>query len=223
LTGISLACILPALPLVLADSTASTDAGAGTVGILPRLAALLQEDITEILDRAEDPEKLIDQLVQVMADSLRQAREQVRSAGEEELVLEANLQRARAVERQWEAKAELAAAKGRDDLAREALRRKVNSGTTAQSNEKQLRAQRHAVAHLHDDLQMLGDTYEALLGFRDILFAQYKAAKTQAHVGDVAKSMSPIDTFGQLARLRGQDPGQGSAGSGAGRGGQARA
>ena len=169
--------------------------------ILARLAALLQEDITEILDRAEDLEKLIDQIFQAMADSLRQAREQVRSASAEELVLEANLQRARALERQWEAKAEFVAAKGRDDLAREALRRKVNYGMTAQSYEKQLRAQRHAVAQLHDDLQMLGDKYEALLGFRDILVAQYKAAKAQEHVGDVANSMSTVDSFGHLARL----------------------
>ena len=191
--------------------------------ILERLGALLQADVSELLDRAEDPEKVVDRIFRDMAEALREARAQVRNTSTEEMVMEANLQRARALEREWEAKAELAVAKGRDDLAREALRRKVNSGMTAQSNEKQLRAQRHAVAHLHDDLQMLGDTYEALLGFRDILFAQYKAAKTQAHVGDVAKSMSPIDTFGQLARLRGQDPGQGSAGSGAGRGGQARA
>jgi phage shock protein A len=174
------------------------DANMGAFG---RIGRVIRANFNGLVDRLENPERLVEQIVRDTNEALRKARVEVHRSVAEEQIMESNLQRARALERQWALKAELAVAQGRDDLAREALRRKSAYPVYAQIYERQLSAQRHAVARLQAGLQALEEKYEALLPQRDILLAQYKTAKAQERVGEVARSMSTMDPSSDLARM----------------------
>ena len=171
------------------------------MGALGRIGRVIRANLNALVDRMENPERLVEQIVRDTNEALRKARVEVHRSLAEAQIMESNLQRARALERQWHLKAELAVAQGRDDLAREALRRKSAYPVYAQIYERQLSAQRHAVAGLQAGLQALEDKYEALLPQRDILLAQYKTAKAQERVGEVARSMSTMDPSSDLARM----------------------
>lgn len=171
------------------------------MGILDRIGTLIRANINDLLDRAEDPEKMLDQIIRDMAEAIREAKAQVLSTIAEEKIIEGNLQRARELAQEWQQKAELAVEKGRDDLAREALRRKNDYLSNAQVYEQQLAAQREVVAKLKADLQSLEAKYEATVRQRDILVARHKTARAQARVGEVARTMSTIDPSSELARM----------------------
>ncbi|MER3405810.1 MAG: phage shock protein A, partial [Chloroflexota bacterium] len=132
------------------------------MGILDRIGTLIRANINDLLDRAEDPEKMLDQIIRDMAEAIREAKAQVLSTIAEEKIIEGNLQRARELAQEWQQKAELAVEKGRDDLAREALRRKNDYLSNAQIYEQQLVAQREVVAKLKADLQALDKQWDAL-------------------------------------------------------------
>jgi len=171
------------------------------MGILDRIGTLIRANINDLLDRAEDPEKMLDQIIRDMAEAIREAKAQVLSTIAEEKMIEGNLQRARELAEEWRQKAELAVEKGRDDLAREALRRKNDYLSNAQVYERQLAAQREVVAKLKADLQTLEAKYEATVRQRDLLVARHKAARAQVKVGEVARAMTAIDPSSELARM----------------------
>jgi phage shock protein A len=171
------------------------------MGILDRIGTLIRANINDLLDRAEDPEKMLDQIIRDMAEAIREAKAQVLSTIAEEKMIEGNLQRARELAEEWRQKAELAVEKGRDDLAREALRRKNDYLSNAQVYERQLAAQREVVAKLKADLQALEAKYEATVRQRDLLVARHKTARAQVKVGEVARAMTAIDPSSELARM----------------------
>src|SRR5687768_9597313 len=110
------------------------------MGILDRMSRLLRANINDLIDRAEDPEKMLNELLREMSDSIREARVQVANMIAQEHTLEAELQDAQREAREWDRKAELAVVNSKDDLAREALRRKRDSESIASVYATQLAA-----------------------------------------------------------------------------------
>ncbi len=94
------------------------------MGIFTRFRDIVSANINAMLDRAEDPEKLIRLMIREMEDTLVELKASCACAMAETRKVERLLAEARDRERQWEDRAELAVRKGRDDLAREALTEK---------------------------------------------------------------------------------------------------
>ncbi len=101
------------------------------MGIFDRISRLLRANVNDLLDNAEDPEKMLDQLIRDMNEEIRRARSQVAAMIAQEKELAADKAEADRLSAEWQRRAELAVDQARDDLAREALRRKRVSEETA--------------------------------------------------------------------------------------------
>jgi len=173
------------------------------MGIFDRMSQLIRANVHDLLDRAEDPDKMIDQYIREMADNLRAAREQVAAMIAQQKELEADVAQTGHLAAEWAAKAQRAVAAGKDDLAREALRRRRDMEGNARVYDEQLRAQRDAVAKLKEQLRQLEAKYQATLSQRDALVARQRRAEAQQQVASTitATVFEPLDPASDLERM----------------------
>jgi len=171
------------------------------MGVLDRVSNILRANINALLDQAEDPEKTLDQLIRDMADAIGQARGQVAEMIAHEKLLEADVERNSHLAREWGQKAELAMTRGADDLAKEALRRRIDYDKNSQAYGTQLQAQADVVTKLKHDLELLESKYEGAVRNRDAMIARHRRAVAQAKVAQTAAQLSTIDPTSELARM----------------------
>ena len=171
------------------------------MGILDRVSTILRANINALLDQAEDPEKTLDQIIRDMADAIGQARGQVAEMIAQEKLLEADYERNQQLADQWRQKAELAVARGADDLAKEALRRKIDYEKNAQAYVTQLQAQQDVVTKLKHDLEQLENKYEGAIRNREVMIARHRRALAQQKVAQTAAQLTAIDPTSELARM----------------------
>jgi phage shock protein A len=171
------------------------------MGILDRISTILRANINALLDQAEDPEKTLDQVIRDMADAIAQARGQVAEMIAQQKLLEADMERNLNLAREWGAKAELAIARSADELAREALRRKIDYERNAHAYQTQLQAQQEVVAKLKHDLEQLELKYESAIRNREALIARHRRALAQQKVAQTAAQLTAIDPTSELARM----------------------
>ncbi|GIW04180.1 MAG: phage shock protein A [Thermomicrobiales bacterium] len=171
------------------------------MGIMDRLSRLIRANINDLIDRAEDPEKMIDQILRDMESSIQQARQQVAAMIAQEKELEADLAETQNLANEWANKAKRAVEAGKDDLAREALRRKRDNESNAALYEQQLSVQRQAVDKLKEQLRQLEAKYQATLSQRDSLLARQRRARAQQKVAATLSSFSPLDPTADLERM----------------------
>ena len=88
------------------------------MGIFSRLTDIVNSNINSILDRAEDPEKIIRMVIQEMEDTLVEVRSSAAKSIADQKDVERRLKKLDKAQADWEKKAELAISKGRDDLAK---------------------------------------------------------------------------------------------------------
>lgn len=169
--------------------------------ILNRISLLVRSNINDILDRAEDPEKTLDQVIRDMASAIQQARSQVAETIAQKNLIETNLNNARKLSDEWGGKAQLAVQKGADDLAREALRRKRDYDANANVYASQLATQTEVVDKLKGDLQALQSKYEGIVRNRESLIARHRTAQAQQKVQQTAAAMAGIDPTSELSRM----------------------
>src|SRR6185312_16998306 len=101
------------------------------MSLLERVSSLVRANINDMLDRAEDPEKMIKQYLIDMHNQLIQVKTQVAAAMADEQKLYQRYTDAQNQANDWQHKAELAVQKGDDDLAKQALQRKTTFQQTA--------------------------------------------------------------------------------------------
>lgn len=171
------------------------------MSILDRISLLVRSNINDLLDRAEDPEKTIDQIIRDMADAMNKAKAQVAETIAQKNLIEANLENDRKLAHEWGRKAHLAVQKGADDLAREALRRKRDYEGNAHVYESQLASQTEVVNKLKSDMMLLQSKYEGIVRQREVLIARHRTAKAQQRVQQTAAALSGIDPSSELARM----------------------
>ncbi|MBI5651356.1 MAG: PspA/IM30 family protein, partial [Chloroflexi bacterium] len=95
------------------------------MNILDRIAQVLRANINDLLDNAEDPETMLNQILRDMEDSLDKGKSQVAEQIAQEKMMQADHDAATKNAGEWGKKAELALSKDKEDLAREALRRQA--------------------------------------------------------------------------------------------------
>ncbi len=169
--------------------------------IFDRMSTILRANINALLDRAENPEVVIDQIIRDMASAIAEARGQVADMIAQEKILQANVQRNESLAQEWMQKATLAVQNGRDDLAREALRRRQDYDENARVYREQLTAQSHMVDKLKHDLQQLESKYEDARRNREILIARHRRAETQQRVAQVSAQLNTMDPSAELGRM----------------------
>lgn len=170
-------------------------------GLMDRLGRLIRANVNDLIDKAEDPEKMIDEILREMHDNIIMARSQVAAMIAQEKELELDADETKRLSDEWGRKAERAVTAGKDDLAREALRRKRDNAETSQIYRGQLDVQSQAVTKLKDQLRMLEAKYQTTLGQRDTLIARQRRARAQQQVADAVVVYAPLDTSSELDRM----------------------
>jgi phage shock protein A len=171
------------------------------MGIMDRLSTLVRANINDLLDKAEDPEKMIDQILRDMESNIGQARQQVAAMIAQEKELEADLAETTKLSSEWGAKAQRAVDAGKDDLAREALRRKRDNEQNAAVYQQQLTVQEQTVTKLKEQLRQLEAKYQATMSQRDSLLARARRARAQEQVARTLTTFSPMDPTADLERM----------------------
>lgn len=171
------------------------------MGILDRISNILRANINDLLDHAEDPEKMLEQIIRDMEGAIKEAKAQVAEMIAQEKLIKADLEESRKLAAEWERKAELAVSKGADDLALEALRRKNDYDAHVEVYEKQWTAQKEAVSKLKSQLQELEAKYEAAVRNKEVLIARRKRAMAQRQVAAVEAQLSTVDYSAELDRM----------------------
>jgi phage shock protein A len=165
------------------------------MGLLERVSTLIRANINDVIDRAEDPEKMIKQVILDMDNQYMQVKTQVAVSIADQHMLEKKWKENEDVGADWMRKAERAVDKQQDDLARAALDRYQTSQRLAQSYREQVDDQKVQVEALKGALMKLEQKLDEAKSKRDMLIARHrrsvalnKAAKAQGAAGDSAKS-----------------------------------
>ena len=165
------------------------------MGLLERVSTLIRANLNDMIDRAEDPEMLIKQLILDMENQYLQVKTQVAVSIADQHMLEKKWRENDESGKDWMRKAEVAVDKGQDDLARAALDRYQTSQRLAQSYREQVDDQKLQVESLKGALVKLEQKLEEAKSKRDLLLARHrrsvalgKAAHAQTALGDSSKS-----------------------------------
>jgi phage shock protein A len=165
------------------------------MGLLERVSTLIRANLNDMIDRAEDPEKLIKQVILDMDNQYLQVKTQVAVSIADQHMLEKKLRENEDAGRDWMRKAELAVEKQQDDLARAALDRFQTSQKLALSYREQVDDQKLQVETLKNALIKLEQKLDEAKAKRDLFLARHrrsvalgKAARAQSAIGDHSNS-----------------------------------
>lgn len=169
--------------------------------VFDRISTIIRANINDMLDSAEDPEAMLNQIIRDMNEALRQADSDIADQIAQQKMLEGDLDASTHSQKQWQSKAELAVNKSRDDLAREALLR-VNDYTEQSSiYSKQLEGQKQAVTELKSKRDQLKSKYDQALRNRDNLVARARAAQAKSKITQVGVQAHSTDYASELERF----------------------
>lgn len=163
------------------------------MAILDRVSTILRANINDLMDRAEDPEKMIKQLLQDMENQLIQVKTQVAASIADEQRLKERWQQNEQQAAEWQRKAELAVQKGDDELAKAALARRNTFQQTAVGFKEQYDSQAQQVEQLKDALDKLESKIQEARTKKDLLIARARRAKAEQTIYD---TMAKADTSG---------------------------
>jgi phage shock protein A len=171
------------------------------VGLLDRVSTLVRANLNDLLDRAEDPEKVIRQLLIDMNNQLIQVKTQVAAAIADEKRLYARFQDAQEQADEWQRKAELAVDRGQDDLAKQALARRNTYVETANGFKEQWEAQSAQVQTLKDALRTLESKISEAETKKDLLIARSRRAKAEETVYKTISNVRGVSSVSDFERL----------------------
>ncbi|MFC7333983.1 phage shock protein PspA [Rhodocista pekingensis] len=152
------------------------------MGIFSRLGDIVNSNINSILDRAEDPEKLIRLIIQEMEDTLVEVRSSAVKTVAEKKELERKLADLRRESEDWQRKAEFALSKDRDDLAKGALVAKAKLAEAAESMATELARLDEALSKTNEDIGQLQQKLADAKAREKALVARHKTATNQLKV-----------------------------------------
>jgi phage shock protein A len=171
------------------------------MGIFSRLGSLIKSNLNDLISKAEDPQKMLNQLVTDMQNQLVEAKKQVAVSIADQKRLEKQRDEQADLAQEWERKAMLAVRSGDDNLAREALKRKGEHETQAAEFTKQTQLQKDAVDKLKDQLRTLNDKIEEAKRKKNILIARQKRAEAQKAIQDTMQGLSDTSAFDTFERM----------------------
>jgi phage shock protein A len=165
------------------------------MALLERVSTLVRANLNDLVDQAEDPEKMIKQVILDMENQLLQVKTQVAISIADQHVLERKLKENEDNEKQWMRRAELAVDKADEPLARAAVERSMSYKTTSQNFRQQVEDQKAQVDNLKSALLRLQQKLAEAHAKSDVLIAQHrrsralgKATDAGIVIGDNSKS-----------------------------------
>jgi phage shock protein A len=169
--------------------------------VLRRIVDLIRTSLNALIDRAEDPEKMLDQMMRDLQGSYDRSRTEVARVLAEKHRLQAQTQQAEADASEWERRAVLALKSGDESLARKALERKRGYAEVAQGFRTQLEEQAAVAEKLKEALRGLENKLAEARVKRSLLSARHKRALAQRRIHQALEAAGSPTAFENLARL----------------------
>lgn len=183
--------------------------------IFGRISQLLKANVNALIDSAEDPQKMLDQLVRDFTNNIAEAEEAIASTiGNLRLMEEDHREDVQSA-KEWGGKAAAASKKADelraagntadadkfDNLAKVALTRQLQSENEAKALEPSIASQTEVVDKLKSGLEAMKQKLQQLIAKRDQLIARAKTVEAQAQVNDALKSIDIMDPTSDLGRF----------------------
>ena len=174
------------------------------MALLERVATLVRANLNDLIDKAEDPEKLIKQVILDMQNQLLQVKTQVAISIADQHLLLKKQQENEAASEDWVRKAELAVEKKQDDLARAALERSMTAKSVASSFTEQVADQTTQVENLKTALRKLEQKLAEAQNKADVLIAQHRRARALTRASDAQVKIGDGSKAAAFDRLKGR-------------------
>jgi phage shock protein A len=172
------------------------------MGLLERVSTLVRANLNDLIDRAENPSKMIKQVILDMENQLLQVKTQVAISIADQHMLEKKAQESAERSAEWLRKAELAVQKEQDDLARAALERHKSAERTSASFAQQVDDQRAQVATLKAALGKLEQKLAEAQAKSDMLLAQHRRARALGRASDAQIAIGGRSTVRTFERMK---------------------
>lgn len=171
------------------------------MGIFTKLSTVIKSNINDLISRAENPEKMLNQIIIDMRDQLAKAKREVAAAIADERKLKAQLDTEVKQARDWQHRAMLAVKEGRDDLAKQALIRQQEHTERAHVLQTTWEAQAGETEKLKGSLRQLNDKIEEAKRKRNLLVAKQKRAQAQRRIHETMSGLSDTSAFEAFNRM----------------------
>ncbi|HEV2147814.1 MAG TPA: PspA/IM30 family protein [Longimicrobiaceae bacterium] len=171
------------------------------MGIFTKLSTLIRSNLNDLIARAEDPEKMLNQVILDMREQLTKAKQEVAVAIADERRLKAQVEEEFKHSQEWERRAMLAVRQERDDLARQALLRQQEHGERAQTLHETWQRQAQETEKLKDALRQLNTKIEEARRKKNLLIAQQKRAQAQKRIHETMSGLSDKSAFEAFDRM----------------------
>jgi phage shock protein A len=171
------------------------------MSIFSKLSTLFRSNINDLIARAENPEKMLNQIILDMRDQLSSAKREVAAAIADERRLRAQVEDEAKQAEDWEKRAVLAVQEGRDDLAKQALLRQQEHGERAGALRTTWESQASETEKLKVSLKQLNDRIEEAKRKRNLLIAKQKRAQAQQRIHETMSGLSDTSAFEAFNRM----------------------
>lgn len=160
------------------------------MALMERVATLVRANLNDLLDKAEDPEKMLKQLILDMQNQMLQVKTQVAIAiADQHVLMKKHQEHAESAER-WMKKAQMAVDKKDDELAKAAIERSMSCRAMAESFAQQVEDQRVQVENLKAALLKLERKLDEARAKSDLLIAQHRRARAISKAGDARAAVA---------------------------------
>lgn len=166
-----------------------------------RVRDLVSANLNSMLDRAEDPEKMVNEYIRQLNDNLYDAKTRVAAAMADESRLHTKMAQYQTETTQWESKAEAALRAGDEELARQALGRKLQAQKLSESYSSQYESQDQQVEELQNALVQLEQRISEAKSKRDLIVAKRNRAETQEAIQRTVQGLSQTNAMDKLGQL----------------------
>jgi len=172
------------------------------MALLERVSTLIRANINDLVDQAEDPEKMIKQVILDMQNQLLQVKTQVAISIADQHVLEKKLKENQDFEQQWLRRAEMAVDKKDETLARAAVERSMSHKSMAESFHQQVEDQRTQVENLKQALLKLQQKLAEAQSKSDMLIAQHRRSRALGKATDASLAMGDDSKSAAFDRMK---------------------
>jgi len=174
------------------------------MALMERVATLVRANLNDLIDKAEDPEKMIKQVILDMQNQLLQVKTQVAIAIADQHLLEKKRQENQEKTADWVRKAELAVDKKEDDLARAAIERSMSYRALTENFAQQVADQGVQVENLKTALRKLEQKLAEAEAKSDVLIAQHRRARALNKAGDARMAAGDMSSTAAFDRMKGK-------------------
>ena len=168
------------------------------MGIFSRFTDIVNSNINALLDKAEDPEKMVRLIIQEMEDTLVEVRSASAKTLANKKEIANQIAKHESDANDWEAKAELALSKDREDLARAALQEKKKSAEAGEALSKELAIVDEQISKLQDEIGQLQEKLADAKSRQKAIIMRQKTASSRLEVKKTLDSTKVDNAMGRF-------------------------